>query len=95
MDAALERMLEYSDASELDTAESVAVAAMLDSSELSEEARLDRALDAPLVTVVGAPDVAVLAMLDASERAEDATEETTLDASDAADDTMLDRAEEL
>lgn len=52
-DAALESTLEISEARELDTAESVAVAATLESTELSEEARLDSALDAPSVTVAG------------------------------------------
>ncbi|TKA80086.1 hypothetical protein B0A55_02468 [Friedmanniomyces simplex] len=50
-EAALDNTLENWDASELDTPESVAVAATLDSSELSEDARLESALDAAAVTV--------------------------------------------
>ena len=52
-------MLENSDANELDTWESVAVAAMLESFELSDEAKLERALEALLVTAaVADPELA-------------------------------------
>jgi len=90
-EAALDKTLENCEASELDTAESVAVATTLDSSELREEARLESALDAAAVTVDGTP-VPLLANVDASESTEDPAEATTLEASDAAEDTRLESA---
>jgi len=86
-EAALDSTLENSEASELDTAESVAVAAMLESSELSAEARLESALVAPAVTVDGTL-LDELAMLDTSESTEDWAEATTLEASEATDETI-------
>ncbi len=90
-EAALDRTLENCEASELDTAESVAVATTLDSSELREEARLKSALEAAAVTVDGTL-VPLLASVEASESTEDPAEATTLEASDAAEDTRLERA---
>jgi len=90
-EAALDRTLENCEASELETAESVAVATTLDSSELREEARLESALEAAAVTVDGTL-VPLPAKVEASESTEDPAEATTLEASDAAEDTRLERA---
>lgn len=80
-EAALDKMPENSDAKELDTLESVAVATILESSELREDAISESAAEASVV-VEGA-DPVVLA--DASE----ITEEATLEISDATDETTL------
>lgn len=83
-EAALDKMLENPEARDWVTAASVAVAATLDKSELSEEARLDRAEDAaaviePVVVAVGLPL--------ASDSTDDWAEETALANSEAAEDT--------
>ena len=87
--AALDKMLENPEARDSVTAASVAVAATLDNSEPSEEAKLDRAEDA--ASVIGAVVVAVGLPL-ASDRTDDSAEETALAKSDAADDTTLEAA---
>jgi hypothetical protein len=93
-EAALESTLDNSEARELDTVESVAVAAILESSELKDDARLDNALDALAPMLVGTVSLA-LARLDASESTEDPADDTTLDASDTAEDTRLETSAEL
>lgn len=81
-EAALDRMLENPEETFSDTAESVAVAATLDRLELNEDAKLDKAADASLVTeAVGA----AVAPLRASESTDDSAEETALEKSDAAE----------
>lgn len=81
-EAALERMLENPDETFSDSAESVAVAATLDRLELNEEAKLDSAADASLVTdAVGAAVAPPLA----PESTDDSAEETALEKSDAAE----------
>lgn len=92
-EATLDRMLENCDAKDVDTLESVAVAATVESPELSDEAKLDSALEAPLVTGYGTPvAVAVPKIPDTTDWINDSTDETTLDASDPTEETMLDRS---
>ena len=83
-EAALDKMLEYPEARDSVTAASVAVAATLDNSEPSDEAKLDRTEDT--ASVIGAVVKAVGLPL-ASDRTDDSAEETALAKSDAADDT--------
>lgn len=80
-EAALDKMPENSEAKELDTFESVAVATMLESSELSEDAISESAAEASVVVDGAGPVV----FADASE----ITEEATLEISDATDETTL------
>ena len=79
-------MLEKPEAMDSVTAASVAVAATLDNSEPSEEAKLDSAEDA--ASVIGAVVVAVGLPL-ASDKTDDSAEETALAKSEAAEDTTL------
>ncbi|OQO02564.1 hypothetical protein B0A48_12092 [Cryoendolithus antarcticus] len=83
---------ELSAESELAKAESVIVAAMLLSSEFSEDDKLERAAVAALVMEAGTLVGALVPLLVASERADDATNDATLDACDAAEDNTLDRS---
>ncbi|KAK5016979.1 hypothetical protein LTR39_001797, partial [Cryomyces antarcticus] len=87
----LARMLENSDERADDTAGLVAVAAMLESSELRDDARPDITLETTVVTGNGAPDDRVAAMLEAAESIEDSAAEIAEDATDATDDTTLAR----
>lgn len=80
-EAALDRIPENSEAKELETLESVAVATMLESSELRDDAMFDSAAEASVV-VDGAEPV-VLA------EASESTEDATLEISDATDETTL------
>ncbi|TKA74333.1 hypothetical protein B0A49_02928, partial [Cryomyces minteri] len=87
----LARMLENSDERTEDTARSVAVAAMLESSELRYDARPDITLETTAVTGNGAPGDRVAAMLEAAESIEDSASEIADDAADPTDDTTLAR----
>lgn len=78
-EAALDRIPENSEANELEILESVAVATMLESSELNDEAMSDSAADALPVAAGAAPVPVVL--VEASE--------TTLEISDLTDETTL------
>lgn len=76
-EAALDRTLEKPDERLWETALSVAVAAMPDSSELRDAARLDRALEALAVMEAEVLAVAVPRVLDAAD-ADDTAEDTRL-----------------
>lgn len=80
-EAALDKIPENSEAKEPETFESVAVATMLESSELREDAISESAAEASVVVDGAGPVV----FADASE----ITEEATLEISDATDETTL------
>lgn len=80
-EAALDRIPENSDANELETLESVAVATILESSELKDDAMSDNAAEASEVAAGAYP--VVLA------EASDSTEDATLETSEATDETTL------
>lgn len=82
-EAALDRIPENSDANELETAASVTVATMLESSALSEDAIPERADVMPVL--MGPYGFVPLPLLDAEDRAEEAA----LEISDATEDTKL------
>lgn len=79
-EAALDRALDRPDAKEDDTAELVAVAAILETSALSDDARLERAADA---LALGRTEIEVALTLPES------AEETTLEAAEATEETTL------
>lgn len=83
-EAALDRMLEKPSERDSVTAGFVAVAATLEKSELSDEAKLDKAAEASLV-IEAVPVVVGLPL--ASERTDDWAEETAAEKSEAAEDT--------
>jgi hypothetical protein len=83
-EAALDKMLENPEARDCVTAASVADAATPDNSELSEEAKLDRAEDAAFVTD---PVLVAVGLPLASDSTDDWAEETALANSEAAEDT--------
>jgi hypothetical protein len=85
-EAALDKMLENPEARDCVTAASVADAATPDNSELSEEAKLDRAEDAALVTD---PVLVAVGLPLASDSTDDWAEETALANSEAAEETAL------
>ncbi|KAK4997173.1 hypothetical protein LTR66_003364 [Elasticomyces elasticus] len=91
----LARMLEKAEESWDDSAESVAVAAMLDNSELRDADKLERTAETAAVTDEETLEVCVEPVLLASDTIDDSADEIACEACDTAEDTRLETGSEL